>query len=126
MASRNVSRLSAGKRDRLIKIEKFAAADAGDPNSGEPVETWTTLERCMPVARIGVSGWERFKENQVTARFDDAWEMNYRADMDPDLIDLPKRRQLVYEGRTLDIVHGQVIGRRAGIVVLTLASTSRA
>jgi hypothetical protein len=124
--ARAASRLSAGKRDHVVRLEQFAAADVADPTSGEPVETWTTLEKHMPVARIGVSGWERFKENQVTARFDDAWEMNYRADMDPDLVDLPKRRKMVYEGRELDIVYGQVIGRRAGIVVLTLASTSRA
>jgi hypothetical protein len=124
--ARNVSRLSAGKRDRLVRIEKFTAADTGDANSGEPVETWSTLVPQMPAARIGVSGWERFKENQVSARFDDAWEMNYRADMDPDLVDLPKRRQLVYEGRVLDVVHGQVLGRRVGILLLTLASSSRA
>jgi hypothetical protein len=124
--ARRQDRLSSGKRDRTVKLEQFTAADAADPNSGEPVETWTTLVPRMPVGRIGVSGWERFKENQVTARFDDAWEMNYRADMDPDLVDLPKRRKMVYEGRELDIVYGQVIGRRAGIVVLTLASTSRA
>jgi hypothetical protein len=124
--ARRQDRLSSGRRDRVARLEQFTAADTADATSGEPVETWTTLVPRMPVGRIGVSGWERFKENQVTARFDDAWEMNYRADMDPDLVDLPKRRKMVYEGRELDIVYGQVIGRRAGIVVLTLASTSRA
>jgi hypothetical protein len=44
--------------------------------------------------------------------------------MDPDLLDVPKRRRLVYKGRTYDIVAAGQIGRNEGVELLTLAKVS--
>ncbi len=95
-----------------------------DEASGEPTETWTTLVADMPAARTGVTGWERFRSEQASARFDDRWEINYRADMDPDLIDVPKVRRLLIGTRVLEIVAAAEIGRREGIELLTVASSA--
>ena len=113
-----------GLRDRVITIQQRSAADAVDEASGEPTETWTTLVADMPAARTGVSGWERFRSEQTSARFDDRWEINYRADMDPDLIDVPKVRRLLIGTRVLEIVAAAEIGRREGIELLTVASSA--
>ena len=49
--------------------------------------------------------------------------MSYIASMDPELVDVPKLRRLVYQGRTYEIVHAAMIGRREGIEFLTIASS---
>jgi head-tail adaptor len=112
-----------GLRDRVVTIESRSATDAVDATSGEPTETWTTLVANMPAAKTDVSGWERFRMDQQSARADQRWEMNYRADMDPELVDVPKLRRLVVSGRTLEIVAASEIGRREGIELLTLAAS---
>jgi head-tail adaptor len=112
-----------GLRDRVVTIESRSATDAVDTTSGEPTETWTTLVANMPAAKTDVSGWERFRMDQQSARADQRWEMNYRADMDPELVDVPKLRRLVVSGRTLEIVAASEIGRREGIELLTLAAS---
>lgn len=117
------TRMDAGKRDRIVTIERRSNTDSADETSGEPVETWTTLVQSMPAAKIDISAWERFNANQTSARYDTKWEMNWRNDMDPELVDVPKTRRLVVNGRYHDIVACFEIGRRAGIEVLTLAST---
>ncbi len=124
MAQRIADRLQAGRRDRLVTIEQRSAADAVDADSGEPIETWTTLVSDMPASKTDMSGWERFRSDQQSARLDQRWEINYRADMDPELIDVPKVRRLVYQDRTIEIVMASVIGRRRGIELLTLASSA--
>ena len=118
------TRLDAGKRDLLVTIQQRSTTNIADEDSSEPVEVWTTLVGAMPVGRTTVSGWERFRMDQVSARGDERWEMNYRPDMDPDLIDVPKTRRLVFGERVLDIVHASHIGRRAGIELLTVASSA--
>ena len=45
----------------------------------------------------------------------------YRADMDPDLIDVPKVRRLLYKGRVYDIVAATLLSRQEGVEVETLA-----
>jgi hypothetical protein len=49
--------------------------------------------------------------------------MYYRADMDPDLVDVPKARRLVFGGRVHDIAAAQHLGRREGIELSTKATT---
>lgn len=112
-----------GARDRVITIQQRSATDAVDATSGEPVETWSTLVANMPAAKVDVSGWERFQGQQLSARFDQRWVINYRADMDQALVDVPKLRRIVVDGRTHEIVHSQEIGRREGIELLTLAAS---
>jgi len=118
MAFRRATRLDAGQRDHLVTIE---AVTDGVDSEGAPTETWTTLVANMPAARYGVQGWERFNADQISARHDARWELNYRLDMDPDLVDVPKARRLVCRGRTHDIVSASIIGRKAGLELLTIA-----
>lgn len=110
--------MEPGERDYIVTIQKVT--DSIDVSSGEPVETWSTLVT-MPAARFDQQGYEREKADQLSARFDVRWEINYRLDMDPDLVDVPKARRLVCNGRTHDIVQASVIGRREGVELLTIA-----
>lgn len=91
-------------------------------SAGVPSETWTDLT-CVPMGRRSASGFERWQANQETSQFDTAWMMQYRSDMDPDLVNVPKSRRLVYQGRTMDIVTAEHVGRKDGIALMTRAST---
>lgn len=119
---RRQTRLDAGRRDKLITIEQRSIADDTDAE-GAPVDAeWTTLVQNVPAARTSQSGWERMKQEQLSARFDARWEINYRPDMDPDLVNVPKFRRIVLGGRVHDITYASQIGRRVGIELYTLAS----
>ncbi len=126
MAQRQADRLSAGRRDRLITLEARPSTDTID-SEGAPIDgPWTTLEDAMPAAKIELAGSEHVRANQVTARSDQRWEINYRADMDPDLVDVPKLRRVVLnagaaEQRVLEIVAAVELGRRAGLALYTIA-----
>lgn len=112
--------IDPGERDRLVTIQQRSAEDAtGD--GGEPVESWTALVDAY-MHRIDASGRERFQASQISAPYDTRWEMGYRADMDPDLVDVTKLRRLLYKGRVYDIVHGALINRQDGIELATIAS----
>lgn len=108
-----------GARDRYVAIQQVTRSDGA---SGMPVETWTTLVSEW-MAKEDASGVERVLGGQVSARVDTTWEMPYRADMDPDLVDVAKDRRLVYQGRTYNILGGQQVGLKAGIALTTLAKT---
>lgn len=108
---------AAGLRDRRVTIEQLTTESAG---GGFPTEGWTTLaDEWMNKRDLAAD--ERFVANQVSAFADTEWHLAYRADMDPDLIDVQKLRRLVYQGRTFDVVSGSNIGRERGIELLTLA-----
>jgi SPP1 family predicted phage head-tail adaptor len=95
-----------------------------------PVETWTPLTGAaaggvaggMFASKIDIRGAERFQADQLSARYDIRWEINYRSDMDPDAVNVPKTRRLVYKGRIYDIVTASMIGRNEGVELMTLAS----
>lgn len=108
-----------GKADRRVTIQQRAAADAVDA-SGAPVESWSRLVE-MFAEKIVIGGRERYTANQLTAPYDTRWRLNYRADLDRDLVDVPRLRRLIYQSRVYDIVDAQVIGRNEGIELLTLA-----
>jgi SPP1 family predicted phage head-tail adaptor len=106
-----------GHRDKRVLIQQVADS-AGDSNY--PVETWTTL-RSVWAKREDLRGMERLAAMQVSAKHDTRWELPFSADMDPELVNLPKKRRLVYGGRTYDIVSASQIGRREGVEVMTIA-----
>lgn len=112
-------RLSSGSRDRLVTIQQLSES-AG--SSHFPVETWTDLVT-VSMSRLDIRGIERLQAMQVRAKVDAAWEMNYRADMDPDLVDVQKKRRLSFNGRLHDITYANQIGRREGIELTTIASS---
>jgi hypothetical protein len=90
----------AGDRDKLVTIQQIAEVEGGGSfPTGAPTylaEEW--------MAREDVPGGEAFSADQTSARFDVEWVMRYRADMDPDLVDVPKARRLVFKGRAHDII----------------------
>ena len=119
-------RLQAGKRDRLITIEELVQpSDEDNPDEvdseGAPIETWQVLVDRMPAARLEATGAERFRTAQTSAPLETRWEINYRIDMDPDLVDVAKARRVVLDGRVHDITSAEEIGRKRGIELRTLA-----
>jgi SPP1 family predicted phage head-tail adaptor len=111
------ARMPAGEREWWITIE---AMTEDTDSSHAPIEVWRELVQ-MPAAKYDVNGRERLQANQVTASFDVRWEINYREDMDPELLDLAKYRRVVHRGRTYDIVAATMIDRKEGVELLTLA-----
>lgn len=123
MPFRAQTRLDAGRRDRRVTIEQRSASDSAAA-SGFPVDgTWTTLAAGVHAERTELTGFERFQVGQETARMDTRWQTGYRADCDPELVDVAKVRRLVSDGRTYDVVAAGVVGRKRGIEWWTLAST---
>lgn len=110
--------LEPGERDWIVEIQQVTD-DVDD--SGAPLETWTTLVAHMPAAKYDVRGMERFAAQQLSASYDTRWHINYRLDMDPELLDVAKVRRLVHQGRVYDIVAASMIGRREAVELLTLA-----
>jgi head-tail adaptor len=111
------ARLTAGARDRPITIEQMT--DAIGP-SRFPIEDWTPLVSGM-AARDDGGGTEMFVANQAAAIGDVRWTMPYRADCDPELVDVAKVRRIVADGRVYDIVAAALIGRRRGLELLARA-----
>lgn len=112
---------AAGQRRCRVVIQRRPATDAAG-DSGFPVETWTTLATEF-MSRQDVRADERFRSNQLAAAMETQWHMNYRADMDPELVDVSKLRRLSYEGRFYDILAASLIGNRRAIELITIAST---
>jgi SPP1 family predicted phage head-tail adaptor len=109
--------IDAGERDRQVTLQELTESVG---TSRFPVEAWSTLATVF-ARREDIGGRERFTMNQTSAPFDCKWEIPYLTDMDPDEIDVPKKRRLVYKSRTYDIVAAAMIGRYEGIELLTLA-----
>lgn len=112
------SRVDAGARDKRVSIQRLTDTIG---SSGMPVEDWTTLSAiALDASRVEVSGKETFGANQTSAPYETLWGIEYRADMDPDLLDIPKTRRLVYLGRTHDILAARIVGNKDGIELETL------
>ena len=113
--------MEPGERDRLVTVQ---ALTDGTGTSGFPTETPATLAQVW-MRKLDAGGRERFAAQQLSSPYDTQWEMGYRADMDPELVDVTKSFQLLYQGQVFDIVHASQIGRRDGIELLTLARPRR-
>lgn len=106
-----------GERDRLVTIQQATqTADA----SSFPTVSWSTLTTCY-MAMAPLSGRERVEQGQISAAADTRFEMGYRSDMDPELVDVPKTRRLAWQGRTYDIVVANLIPRRMGVELIALS-----
>jgi len=90
--------------------------------SRTPVSSWTFLLTAW-MCRETQTGMERFQAAQVSAAATTTWEMPYVASMDPDLVDVPKKRRLSYMGRSYDIVQAEHVARKQRIVLTTLAKS---
>lgn len=109
--------VAAGKRTRLVTIQQVTD---GTDSSGFPVETWTTLDTEY-MSRADLRGNEDFRSNQTTAFAETQWHMRWREDMDPEVVDVPKTRRLLVEGRVYDILSASNLEYRIGIELMTLA-----
>jgi SPP1 family predicted phage head-tail adaptor len=107
----------SGSRDRRVTIQRVTqvASESGFPK--DSVESSFTVF----ASREDITGVERFEAQQLSARADTRWQLPYRPDMDPELVDVPKARRLVYRGRTYDIVAASVLGTKTAIELVTLA-----
>lgn len=128
MAKRNLINGSAipmepGERDRAVVIQRLIE---DVPESRFPSERWATLTPLAWMRKMDARAMERVKAEHIAAAFDTQWEMGYAENMDPELIDVPKKRRLVYQGRVHEIIGASQIGRREGIELLTIASTAEA
>lgn len=83
---------------------------------------WTNIGAEF-MGREPLKGMERLQAGQIASRYDSRWLMPYRADMDPDLVDVPKDRRLVFGGRVQEIVSAQHVGRKEGVELTTMATT---
>lgn len=124
MAQRRTA-MESGERDQTIVIQERPIADvvdsSGAPTEEPPETAWTTLVASMPASKQHIRGDERLAASQLSSPYDTRWEINYRADMDPDLLNVKKLRRVVHRGKVHDIVDASQIGRREGIELLTLA-----
>lgn len=119
MALRN-PRATAGQRQCLITLKKRPATDAVDA-SYTPVDgPWTELGKVW-AQKVELGGEERFRAMQLSAKYDTRWVIRYRPDMDPDLIDVAKVRQVIYKSRTHDIVSAIRSDRQNDIEIETLS-----
>jgi head-tail adaptor len=110
--------IDPGLRDRSVVIQSRPVTDEVD-TAGFPSPTWTAL--CTMWARKhAASGQERERYGQTTAAAVDVFEVNYRADLDPELLDVPKLRRVLFNSRIHDIVWAETVDRRDGIRLVTL------
>lgn len=110
-------RVAAGQRDRLVTIQQLTDGVAG---SGMPIETWTPLGDSY-MSRLDTLADERFRAGQEGAWTETTWHLPYRADMDPELVNVPKTRRLLYSGVIHNIRAASVFDGRRGIELVTLA-----
>lgn len=112
-----MNELNAGALTTPVTIQQLAESTGP---SQFPVETWSTLYATAWMSREEVRGGERMADGQLSAQASTRWAMRYVADMDPDLVNVPKVRRLLYGGRVYDIVRGEHLGRKDGIALTTI------
>lgn len=114
------SESAAGRRDRLVTIEKRTGV-----SSGYPIETWVALTTAW-MARNDATADERFVASQAQeqAYQTTVWHMPYLPEMDPDLVDVPATRRLVYAGRTYNIRSAARAPGLDTVTLVTLADTT--
>lgn len=117
--AKRLTPMEAGERDVQVTIQRMTESTG---TSGFPVETWATLTT-MFARKEDLRSMERMNLDQLSARADTRWEVNYRVDLDPDLVDVAKTRRVLYKGRAHDITGASIIGRNEGIELMTLVKS---
>ncbi|MGE0362797.1 MAG: head-tail adaptor protein [Vicinamibacterales bacterium] len=115
--------LNRGTLIHRVLIQQRDAETVDD--SGAPNETdgWTALCYAWMSRdrRRADRGGESIHGDQVSALMTTRWTMPYLSQMDPDDVDVPKTRRLVVGSRVQDIVDAEVLDRRIGIELRTVA-----
>lgn len=112
-------RIASGYRDKEVTIER-----ATEPSGGSfPVPTWATV-RTEWMSKHEQRADERYSNNTDSAFRETVWACPYAADIDPDLVDVPKTLRLVYQDRVYNIRSATTIGRGYGVEFITMAQTA--
>lgn len=111
-------KLDAGQRDKLVTVQTKvdAISDSGFPTDG----TWTNLAK-LYMSREDVRADERMAAGMDSAFTETLWHGPYVSTLDPEVIDVPSTKRLVYKGRVYNIRAASLMERRTGIEYLTLA-----
>lgn len=115
--ARRMHPMEAGERDRLVRLVPLTE---GVDTEHFPIEEEGTAISVW-ASKNDIGARERFTADQMSAPYTTRWELAYRSDIDPDVVDVPKAFRLVYQGRTYDIQAASMIGRKEGVELLTLA-----
>lgn len=114
---------TAGARDRVIAIQERPPGITKD-TTGTPIDgPWDTYLDGVWAERQDLEGRERFQADQLATPYDTRWRIPYHASMDPEIVNVPKLRRIVFRGRVHDIVFAKQLGRAEGIEILTVATT---
>ena len=117
--TRSRDMLASGARDRQVTIQQ----STDSPGGSFPKPVWSDLMTAW-MSRRELRADERFAANQESAFSESLWTMPYHADMDPEAVDVPKKRRLRYLGRTYNIRGATLLDNRMGIELVTLAQAS--
>jgi hypothetical protein len=107
----------------MVHDVTIQALTEGVDDSGAPLSVAATLTHAWMSRRQSRTGRvaERFTADQLSSGTVIEWTMRYIASMDPDLVDVPKSRRLLYQGRAYDILEAENLDRQVGIVIRTLS-----
>lgn len=106
--------IEAGRRDKHIALEQVIDENA---NSNFPTERWVNLSSAW-ASREYVTLDERTEGSQLIASATSRWTIPYMESMDPDRIDVPKKRRLVYLGRVYPILAAELLSRQDGLAIV--------
>lgn len=116
--------LNRGSLVHDVTVQYRPSPDAVDV-TGAPLEGWQLLLADVPMSREAerAGTGEQLRDAQESAMQITRWTMPYHEDMDPDRVDVPSLRRLVYQGRAFDILDAQAIDRQVGILLRTLSAS---
>lgn len=109
----------AGRRDKRVRLERGTKQTG---RSTRPVVSWDLLREVW-ANKADAGGSERLRAESIDAVFDATFTIPYFPDMDPELVDVPAERRIVYAGRAFEVVSARQLGRRRGIELLTRTGT---
>ena len=102
----------------MVLIEALEPDDTG---GSFPVETWRP-QGYEYMARNAERSRERFQNDQLISTGRNVWNVRYRRDLDPDLVDVKKMRRLHWKGKIHDIVDADFRDWEHGIDLETISS----
>lgn len=111
--------VASGRRDKYVQLEQ---GEKGTGRSTRPVVSWSLLTNVW-AHKDDTGGTERFRASALDATIDATFTIPYLSTMDPELVDVPATRRIVYEGRIFDILYARQVGRRRGIELATKAGS---
>jgi head-tail adaptor len=111
--------MEPGERNRFVTIQQLTESLGA---SQLPVRSWSTLATVW-ASKEDVRGNEQLVAERLVSRYETRWEIGYRVDMNPEVVDVPKTRRLLLGGRIHDIVDASLIGDSDGVELLTVGTT---